>query len=101
MKIDDQKNNDELREEYDLNNLNIKSLGKGWEQKSKHTWAVFIKTINEDFIPLKLYKIEIYETLSKAKVVNEKGQEVFCPIDWFLEINLEKKTTNIFEKVAI
>lgn len=101
MKTNDQKSKAELRDEYRLKDLEIKGLGEGWKEQAENTWAVFINSESNDFVPLKLYKIEKYKSLSKAKTINEKGQKVFCPLEWFLEINLEKNTTNIFEKVSV
>ncbi|HSK74186.1 MAG TPA: hypothetical protein VK892_20970 [Pyrinomonadaceae bacterium] len=100
MKIKNRNSEDELREEYNFSDLEIKSLGDGWKKDSKKTWAVCINSKNTLFVLLKLYKIEIYPTLSKAKATAENGEEIFCPQDWFLPVKLEKKAINLFEKVA-
>lgn len=89
-----------MREEYDLDALEIKKLGSGWKKHSKKMWAVCVMKSAES-VPLKLYKIEIYPNLSKAKAIAENGEEIYCPADWFLPVKFEKKAANIFEKVAV
>jgi hypothetical protein len=100
MKIKNRNSEDGLREEYNIDDLEIKDLGAGWERNSEKTWAVCINSKNTLFVLLKLYKIEIYPTLSRAKAKAENGEEIFCPQDWFLPVKLEKKAISLFEKVA-
>ncbi len=92
---------DELREEYNLDDLEIKKLGDGWKDNAHTTWAVCIDSKNDKFVPLKLYKIEIYPGLSRAKAIAENGCEVFCPTDWFIPVEFEKNAASIFEEVAL
>jgi hypothetical protein len=101
MKTKNRNYDDELREEYNLDDLEIKKLGNGWKDSAKTTWAVCIDSKNSNFVPLKLYKIEIYPALSRAKAIAENGREVFCPTGWFIPVEFEKNAASIFEKVAL
>ena len=93
------KNSDEgLREEYNLNELEIAAVGNGW--KREIAWAVCVTTENKELIPLKLYKVEFYPQLSKAKLVDKNGGAIFYPQEWFLPVKFAKNVKSVLEKVA-
>ena len=89
---------DDLRKEYDLDELIIAEVGKGWSKQNK--WAVCVTSEDNDLIPLKLYKVEIFPQLSKAKVINKKGKAKFYPQEWFLPVNFAKNVKNVLEQVV-
>jgi hypothetical protein len=93
------KNSDEgLREEYNLDELEIAAVGNGW--KREIAWAVCVTTEDKALIPLKLYKVEFYPQLSKAKVVDKNGEAIFYPEGWFLPVKFAKNVKSVLEKVA-
>ena len=93
------KNSDEgLREEYNLDELEIAAVGNGWTRGSE--WAICVTAENEELTPLKLYKVEFYPQLSKAKVVDKNGAAFFYPQEWFLPVKFAKNVKSVLEKVA-
>ena len=61
-------------------------------------WAICIFKNAPDFIPFKVYKIEISDKSEKANVVNENGETVSCPKSWFAPINISVNVQKILEK---
>jgi hypothetical protein len=93
------KNSDEgLREEYNLDELEIAAAGKGWTRET--AWAVCVSRENKELIPLKLYKVEFYPQLSKARVLDKNGEAAFYPQEWFLPVKFAENVKNVLEKVA-
>ena len=66
------------------------------------TWAICITNEDEELVPLKLYKIEVYPHLSKVAVTDEEGETLVCPQDYFLPVKFEEeeKINNFLKKVA-
>jgi hypothetical protein len=93
------KNSDKaLRDEYNLDELEIAAAGKGW--KREIAWAVCVTKENKELIPLKLYKVEFYPQLSKARVTGKNGEAIFYPQEWFLPVKFAKNVKTVLEKVA-
>ena len=90
-----------MRGEYNFDELEIKKLGAGWSKYAETTWAVCVNRENRQFVPLKIYKIEIYPNLGKVKATAENGEEIFCPPDWFMPLKFDKTAASIFERVAV
>lgn len=98
MSIKNKNSENDLREEYNLDELRIAKVGKGWSRQS--AWAVCVTSEDKDLIPLRLYKVEIYPQLSKAKVINKSGKAHFYPQEWFLPVKFAKNVKNVLEQVA-
>ncbi len=98
MKKRNKNSEDELRDEYNLNELEIAKVGKGWTRRT--AWAVCITSNSENLVPLKLYKVEFYPQLAKAKILDDTGQAKFYPQEWFLSVDFAENVNNLLEKVA-
>ncbi len=57
MNKENQNSEDNLKDEYNLAELKIAQVGKGWARK--FAWAICVKSEDKKLIPLKLYKAEI------------------------------------------
>jgi hypothetical protein len=51
-------------------------------------------------VPLKLYRIEVYPSLSKVAVKDESGETLICPQSFFLPVKFEEEVTDYLKKVA-
>lgn len=98
MSLKNKNSEDDLREEYNLDELSIAEVGKGWSKQN--AWAVCVNSEDKDLIPLKLYKVEIFSQLSKVRVINKNGQVQFYPQEWFLPVNFAKNVKSVLEQVA-
>jgi len=98
MKTKGSHSDDDMREEYNLDELEVIAPGKGW--KREIGWAVCVTTENKELIPLKLYKVEFYPQLAKAKVIDKNGEAIFYPQDWFLPVKFAENVKSVLEKVA-
>jgi hypothetical protein len=98
MKTKGKNSDEDLREEYNLDELEITAAGKGW--KREIAWAICVTAENKELTPLKLYKVEFYPQLSKAKVVDKNGAAFFYPQEWFLPVKFAKNVKSVLEKVA-
>ena len=87
-----------MKSEYNLNELEIVEVEKGWTRSL--VWVVCVKAQSKSLVPLKLYRAEVYPQLSKTKIIDEKGKANFYPQEWFLPVKFAKKVTNVLEKVA-
>jgi hypothetical protein len=76
-------------------NLNLKIVGA-----VESVWAVCITQADKNLIPLKLYRIEVSENSEEIKVINEKGETVFYPKNWFAPLDISPKTVGLLKKVA-
>lgn len=76
-------------------NLKLKIIGA-----VENVWAVCVTEKSENLIPLKLYCIEIAQNSKVIKVKNEKGETAFYPKEWFVPLDISKKTLGLLEKVA-
>lgn len=65
----------------------------------ENLWAVCLTQKSENFIPLKLYRVEVFQNTDDIKVKNEKGETVFCPKDWFAPLEVSKKTLGLLEQI--
>lgn len=65
----------------------------------ENLWAICVTHADKNFIPLKLYKIEI-SAKDKIKVKNENGETVFCPKTWFAPLDVSSKMLGLIEKTA-
>lgn len=98
MKTKGKSSNNGLRDEYNLDELETVSVGKGWTREL--AWAVCVTRENKKLIPLKLYKVEFYPQLSKARVIDKNGEAIFYPQEWFLPVKFAKNVKSVLEKVA-
>lgn len=88
----------DLRDEYNFDELEIAKVGKGW--KRKIAWAVCVTSNAENLVPLKLYKVEFYPGLAKAKILDDNGKAIFYPQEWFLSVEFAETVSNVLEKVV-
>lgn len=98
MSLKNKNSEDNLQEEYNLDELRIAEVGKGWSKQN--AWAVCVTSEDKNLVPLKLYKVEIFPQLSKAKVINKNGQAQFYPQEWFLPVKFAKNVKSVLEQVA-
>jgi len=98
MNRKDENSKENLRDEYNLDELEIVKVGEGWSRHS--VWAICIASKSENLTPRKLYKVEFYPQLSKAKVLDEDDKAGFYPQEWFLSVEFADNVKNILEKVA-
>lgn len=68
--------------------------------ESFETWAICVTRDDEELVPLKLYKIEVYPQLSKVAVTDEAGETLVCPQDFFLPVQFKQEVTDYLKKVA-
>ncbi len=64
------------------------------------TWAICVSREDDELVPLKLYRVEIYPRLSKVSVTDEAGETLVCPQDYFLPVKFEEEVTDYLKKVA-
>ncbi len=64
------------------------------------TWAICVSREDNELVPLKLYRVEVYPHLSKASVTDESGETLVCPQDYFLPVKFEEEITDYLKKVA-
>lgn len=77
------------------------TLKKNKKKAEKYeTWAICISRDEEELVPLKLYKIEVYPQLSKVAVTDEAGETFVCPQDFFLPVEFKQEVTDYLKKVA-
>ncbi len=62
--------------------------------------AVCIAQTDENLIPLKLYKIEIFQDSDKVKVRNESGKMSFYSKSWFAPLKVSQNILGLTEKVS-
>lgn len=73
-------------------------LRKGLE--SKKIWAINVSDEDDSLIPRKVYEIEIFAGLSNVKVIDEEGEVLLCPNDWFLPIIVPQIMSEALARVA-
>jgi hypothetical protein len=69
-------------------------------KKDKQTWAICVSHEDDELVPLKLYRIEVYPSLSKVAVKDESGETLICPQSFFLPVKFEEEVTDYLKKVA-
>ena len=96
---------DEMKDEYDfskgIRGMFYNRLGKKTERKEPiETLAVCLKS--DDFmnlIPRKIYNVKNYDN-ELIKLTDENGEEIVCPISYFLVLTLPAEVENVIEKIA-
>ena len=54
---------------------------------SETVWAICVTDEDDALIPLKLYEIKLSKT-SYISVVDEEGEKLLCPANWFIPVRL-------------
>ncbi len=68
--------------------------------KSRKMWAINISEEDDSLIPRKLYEIEIFSELSNVKVIDENGEVLLCPKEWFLQITVPQGISDTLARVV-
>lgn len=64
------------------------------------TWAICVSRDDDELLPLKLYRVEVYPHLARVAVTDESGETLVCPQDYFLPVKFEEEVTDYLKKVA-
>ncbi|MDQ3635610.1 MAG: hypothetical protein M3405_14030 [Acidobacteriota bacterium] len=73
-------------------------LQKGLE--STKIWAINVSDEDDSLILRKVYEIEFFSGLSNVKVIDEDGEVLLCPKDWFLPITIPQIMSETLARVA-
>lgn len=68
--------------------------------ESKKIWAINVSDEDDSLIPRKVYEIELFAGLSNVKVIDEEGEVLLCPKDWFLPIIVPQIMSETLARVA-
>ena len=63
-------------------------------------WAVYVVDEDDSLIPRKIYEIEVSGQLSQVRVVDENGEALLCPADWFVPISVPQILSDQLAAVA-
>ena len=68
-------------------------------QESETTWAICATDEEDALIPLKLYEIK-YSKTGYISVVDEAGEKLVCPANWFIPVRLAPEERELITALA-
>lgn len=69
-------------------------------RKSAETvWAICVTEEEDALIPLKLYEVRLSKT-QYVSVVDEEGEKLVCPANWFLPVRLAPEIKQLVAELA-
>ena len=75
--------------------IEVSQRGKGAQTE----WAICVTTDEDALIPLKLYRIK-YSKTGYVSVVDEEGEKLVCPANWFVPARLAPEVKQQVSELA-
>ena len=63
------------------------------------SWAICLTKDDDELIPMKIYKVVFHSRLKKCTVIDEAGETLVCPTDWFLPISFPSKVAKVLNVI--
>lgn len=51
-------------------------------------WAIYMEDEDDALVPGRIYEIEVYGELPQVLVIDDEGESLFCPREWFAPIQI-------------
>lgn len=69
------------------------------KEADSESWAICLSKDDDELIPMKIYKVVFHNRLKKCTVVDESGETLVCPMEWFLPVAFPSKVAKVLNIV--
>ncbi len=69
-------------------------------RKPLSAWAVCVSHEDDTLTPRKLYPVQLAEHTERIGVIDDDGEALFCPREWFVLVTLPRELEETLAEVA-